>query len=40
MESSETIKGGNEIMLVEILIAISVISAWIITFCEAFEVWD
>jgi len=27
-------------MIVEILIAISVISAWIITFCEAFEVWE
>jgi len=27
-------------MLLEIFIAIISISAWIITFCEAFEVWE
>ena len=31
---------GGKKMIVEILIAFSVISAWIITFCEAFEVWE
>ena len=38
MESSETIKGGNEIMLLEtIIFGLFIITFWI-TFVEAFDI--
>ena len=38
-KNSQRNKGGYE-MILEIIITTLAISAWIIAFCEAFEVWE
>ena len=38
MESSETIKGGNEIMLLEIILSIMFLVTFWVTMVEAFDI--